>query len=111
MGGSVGLTIASAVFTHTLLKRLGSQVPSNFYSRVKASIFTIPDMSGLTTDQREAVLDAYMTAIKYVFYIWAGSMGCCLLLMVFVKDKGLQRKEENTQEKTKVQPLKTESPA
>ncbi len=96
-GGAGGLAVASAIFANTLIKHLDDKVPKDLAQKLQGSIFTRPDISGLDEDQRNAVLDAYVAASKSVFYLWAGTIGCCLLLMVFVKDKGLRRTEETSQ--------------
>lgn len=61
---------------------------------MKSSIFVIPDVSDLSDRQKNLLFDAYVDAARSVFYMWAGAMGLCLLLMVFVNDKGLTRNEE-----------------
>ena len=67
-------------------------------SAIRKSIFSSPDLSGLSDFDRNTVLDAYMMAARGVFILWSSCIGTCLLLMVFVKDKGLKR-NENGQEK------------
>lgn len=100
LGGSAGLAIASAIFSNTLLGRLPKGLPPDVSQRVQDSIFNVPDISQLDAEQRTGVLDAYMTASKAVFYLWSGTMGCCLFLMVFVRDRGLTRTEEKTEKAT-----------
>jgi MFS family permease len=97
LGGSLGLALSSAVFSNVLRKSLDSlsvPLPESVKTSILASILRVPDLSGLSTAQREQVLDAYMSASKGVFYVWAPLMGLCLALCLLIKDKGLTRPEE-----------------
>lgn len=96
LGGACGLAVASALYSNTLVDRLPSApaIPIEVADRIRSAIFSVPDLSGLSEAQRDLVLDAYSNASKSVFYFWVGCMSCCWLLMFFVKDRGLQRKEE-----------------
>lgn len=96
LGGAAGLAIASALFSNTLVGHMNSvtAVPADIADEIKSSVFSMPDISGLTEEQRIIILDTYTRASRSVFYFWEGCMGLCWLLMFFIKDKGLQRKEE-----------------
>ncbi|KAG6353762.1 hypothetical protein INS49_005240 [Diaporthe citri] len=96
LGGAAGLAIASALFSNTLVGHINSvsAVPADVVDEIKSSVFSMPDISGLTEEQRIIILDTYTRASRSVFYFWEGCMGLCWLLMFFIKDKGLQRKEE-----------------
>lgn len=96
LGGAAGLAIASALFSNTLVGHLNSitAIPANVADEIKSSVFSMPDISGLREEQKIIVLDTYTKASRSVFYFWEGCMGLCWLLMFFIKDKGLQRKEE-----------------
>ena len=94
-GGSVGLSIASAIYSNSLLRGLPTTLPSDLVTAIKGSIFDMPDMSTLPKGEKATLLDAYANAAKAVFYLWFVSIAICLTLMVFIKDKGLQRKDEN----------------
>lgn len=96
LGGAAGLAIASALFSNTLVGHLdsASAVPTDVADEIKSSVFSMPDISGLTDEQKIIVLDTYTRASRSVFYFWEGCMGLCWLLMFFIKDRGLQRKEE-----------------
>ena len=69
-------------------------VPEHLAQRIKATIFEVPDTAGLTEAQKILVHDLYVRASMSVFYLWLGAMAVCLGLMVFIKDKGLVRNEE-----------------
>jgi hypothetical protein len=94
LGGSAGLAIASAIFSNTLVSNLSSDIPAAIAEDMRNNIFELPDISGITQEQQILVLDSYVLAARSVFYLWMGAMSCCLLLMVFIKDKGLVRQEE-----------------
>jgi hypothetical protein len=97
LGGSVGLALSSAIFANSLDRALDSitlSLPDGYVSGILASILSVPNVSGLDPSQVTEVLDAYMKASKSVFYTWVPFIAVCLILCVFIKDKGLQRKEE-----------------
>jgi hypothetical protein len=98
MGGAVGLAIANAIFSNTLQRNLPATLPVTIVSAIRKSIFSAPDLSGLSDFDRNAVLDTYM-ASRGIFILWSCCIGTCLLLMVFVKDKGLKRNEEGQEKK------------
>lgn len=96
LGGAAGLAIASALFSNTLIGHLDatSAIPKDVADEIKSSVFSMPNISRLTDGQKISVLDTYTKASRSVFYLWEGCMGLCWLLMFFIKDEGLQRKEE-----------------
>jgi hypothetical protein len=96
-GGSTGLAIASAIFSNSLFASLPTDIPPELTAKIKSSVFDMPNLSMLSSAQKDAVLDAYVHAAKSVFYLWFAAIAICLALMVFIKDNGLQRKEEEKQ--------------
>ncbi|TVY85316.1 putative transporter [Lachnellula suecica] len=97
LGGALGLAISSAVFSNVLKKSLNSvstALPAGYTTGILASILKVPDVSTLTSVQKNEVLDAYMDASRGVFILWVPIIGFCLLLCVLIKDRGLQRAEE-----------------
>lgn len=98
-GGAAGLAIASAIYSNSLVSHISTGIPTAIATNMKSSIFVIPDVSGLSDSQKNLVFDAYVDAARSVFYMWAGAMGLCLLLMVFVSDKDLTRDEEKERDK------------
>lgn len=111
LGGASGLAVASALYSNTVVSQLPSSptIPETLASEIKSSVFSVPDLSGLTESQKNAVLDTYTLASRSVFYFWIGCISCCWLLMFFIKDKGLQRKEE-TQEAKKATDAEAQGP-
>lgn len=105
LGGAVGLAVASALFSNTLVDKLPSSptIPQEVVDRIKSSVFSAPDLTGLTGEQANTVLDTYVEASRSVFYFWVGSIGLAWLLMWAIKDKGLQRKEERIEAEQKAE--------
>jgi MFS family permease len=98
-GGSVGLSIASPIYSNALFANLPPTLPEKLAAKIKASVFDMPDTSNLGVDDRAGLLDAYADAARAVFYLWLAAIAICLVLMVFIKDTGLHRKEEEVVEK------------
>lgn len=94
MGGGIGLAIANTIFSNILQRNLPNTTPDDILEAIKQSIFRPPDLSSLSELQRDGVLDAYMSAARGVFILWACCIGVCFLLMFFVKDNGLKRQDE-----------------
>ena len=94
LGGSAGLAIASAIFSNTLVNHIPEDIPENVAMQIQEAIFDVPNTTGLTEAQKIMVYDLYAKAARSVFYLWVGAMGLCLALMIFIKDKGLVRKED-----------------
>ena len=69
---------------------------------ILASILHVPDLSLLSDDQREEVLNAYMSGSHAVFIVWVPIMGLCLLLCFLINDRGLIRPDEKVQEKPQI---------
>lgn len=94
LGGAIGLAVSSAIFSNSFQSHISAQLSPAVYEAVHRSTFSVPNLDGLDTATKEKVLDAYGAASRSVAMMWVSVVGVCLLLMVFVKDKGLQRKEE-----------------
>lgn len=76
MGGALGLAISSAIFSNALKKSLNSTtaVPEDVKAGILAAILRVPDLSKLSSLEKEDVLDSYMHASRSVFLIWAPIM-------------------------------------
>ncbi|KAH7025678.1 major facilitator superfamily domain-containing protein [Microdochium trichocladiopsis] len=96
LGGSAGLAISSAIYSNALIGTLSGapDIPQSFVDKVRHSVFEVPDLDGLGEAQQNVVLNSYVFAARSIFYLWAGAMAICLMLMLFIKDKGLTRQEE-----------------
>ncbi|CZR52044.1 related to tetracycline efflux protein (otrb) [Phialocephala subalpina] len=99
LGGSSGLAICSAIFSNSLKKSLdlATSLPADVKAGILAAILRVPDLSKLSSVEKEEVLNSYMHASKSIFTIWVPLMGACLLLCFLIKDKGLTRPEEKQQ--------------
>jgi hypothetical protein len=93
-GGACGLAISAAVLANVLHSHIPESVPQDIKGQIKGSTYNVPDLSRLTDEQRNGVLNAYMAGSRAVFIMLGPLMGCCLLLCFLIKDKGLQRREE-----------------
>lgn len=94
LGAAAGLALSSAIFSNVLRQNLensASVVPETLRNRIMGSVLKVPDLTAMTGEEGEAVLNAYAKASKGVFYLWAPLMGVCLLLCILIKDRGLQR--------------------
>lgn len=97
LGGAIGLAISSAVFSNSLRSHLPSHLPTSLQDAVHSSTFATPSLTGLDITSRDHILDAYSAASRSVFILWTAMIGCCLVLTIFVKDRGLQREEEQVE--------------
>ena len=96
-GGAAGLALSNAIFSNILKGNIPREVPGEVVTQIEVSIFGIHDLSGLSSADRNGILDAYMKAARGIFILWAVAMVMCLLLMTMIKDNGLKRKEEETE--------------
>lgn len=92
LGGAVGLAISSALTGNTL----GSSLPAHL-QYVAASTFALPDLDTFSVADRIAIEEAYASASRAVFIFVTPVIGVAFLCNAFVKDKGLQRKEEKVE--------------
>jgi len=96
------------VLANVLHSHIPESVPQDIKGQIKGSTYNVPDLSRLTDEQRNGVLNAYMAGSRAVFVMLGPLMGCCLLLCFLIKDKGLQRKEINST-KTSLEKTMSES--
>lgn len=92
LGGAVGLAFSSQIMQSTLRKAL----PDDLRPLVQSS-YDLPQ--GLTAAQLVEIQDAYARASRSVFIYMTPVIGLCLILCVFIRDRGLSRKEERQQNK------------
>jgi len=59
------------------------------------SSYALPDLATLPETQAFEIRTAYAKAIQTVFIAMAPIIGFCLIICIFIKDHGLQRKEES----------------
>jgi len=89
LGGACGLAISAAILQNTLRASLPPQ-----FQNLSHSVYSKPDYSLYSVADQNLILDAYEKASHAVFILYAPVAGICLLLCIFVKDRGLQRQEE-----------------
>jgi MFS family permease len=95
LGGAIGLSLSSAVFSNSLKKALNAKaLNESIKANILSAILRVPDPTSLSSSEKEYVLDSYMMASKAAFTMWAPLIGSCLLLCFAIKDNGLQRAEE-----------------
>lgn len=98
LGGAVGLAVSSALMGNTLR---GGLPPDLQY--VAQSTFATPDLAGFSVADRLVIEEAYAGASRAVFIFCTPVIGVAFLACAFVKDNGLQRKEDVVVEQEKVQ--------
>lgn len=92
LGGAVGLACSSQIMQSALNKAL----PTDLQPLVQSS-YDLPQ--GLTAAQLVEMQGAYAQASRSVFVYMTPVIGLCLILCVFIRDRGLSRKEERQQNK------------
>lgn len=106
LGGAVGLALSAAILQGTLRSSLPPQ-----FQNLAHSVYSKPNYSLYNAADTEVILNAYAKASRAVFIFYSPVAGICLLLCVFVKDRGLQRKEEVEAEKAKAEAERAASQA
>ncbi|KOS38702.1 hypothetical protein ACN38_g10471 [Penicillium nordicum] len=89
LGGAIGLACSSLV----LQTSLGKALPDDL-SYLSRDSYVLPSLSDFSTADQNAIRAAYAKASRTVFISMAPIMGFCLVICVFIQDKGLQRKDE-----------------
>lgn len=92
MGGALGLTLASTILNNVLKSRLRGIVSSSVAKTITTSVNQL-DSLGLSAEQRDGVLDAYMASVRTVFILYAPLIGACALAALLVSDDGLEEKD------------------
>lgn len=88
LGGAVGLACSSQLLQSSLRRALPAEL-----RHLVASSYKLPDIDSLTSSQATEVETAYAQASHDVFISMVPIMGLCLVLCVFIKDRGLSTKE------------------
>lgn len=94
----MGLAVSSALMGNTLR----SSLPAHL-EYVAQSTFATPDLADFSVADRAAIELAYASASRAVFIFCTPVIGIAFLACAFVKDQGLQRKEEVVEEQKKLQ--------
>jgi MFS family permease len=96
LGGATGLAVSAAILQSTLRDSLPPQ-----FADLAKSVYTKPNYSEYSAADADSILNAYEKASRAVFIFYAPVAAICLICCIFVKDRGLQRKEEVDTQKAK----------
>lgn len=88
LGGAVGLACSSQLLQSSLRRALPSELRP-----LVASSYKLPDVDSLSPAEAFQVETAYAKASHDVFISMVPVMGLCLVTCIFIKDRGLSRKE------------------
>jgi MFS family permease len=89
LGGAVGLAVSAAVLQNSLTRAMPKE-----FKYLQLSSYDTPDFTTLKPEQIRLIVQAYATASRTVFIMNTPFMVVCLLLCVFIRDRGLQRPDE-----------------
>lgn len=81
-GGALGLAASNAILNNLFQKNLPPNLPADLRARVLDSVSDMP--ADLDPSTRDAILDAYNSAIHWVFVYFAPVIGVCFLLSFFM---------------------------
>ena len=95
LGGTLGLTVSGAILDNVLQSRLKGVVSSGIATQLASSAHSLGSL-GLTVEQKDAVLDAYMHGIHIILILYAPLIGICGFSALLVRDQGLQEKDTST---------------
>lgn len=103
-GGAMGVACATLIISNSLLNEINKEmghlfVPRLFLTNLKSNIYTKADLTGLDDAQRNVVRHMYMKSIRNVFYFTVPLLAICLIILLFVKDKGLQCLDQQPEKK------------
>jgi MFS family permease len=93
-GASCGLAICSAILTNTLKANLPTSLPAALRTQVLESSLAFPNLTNVTPDQLNQILDAYMAGSHAVFVFIAPVVAVCIVTQFFVKDNGAMLKTD-----------------
>ena len=88
-GAAVGLAVSSAILANVLKSSLPPRLAA-----VASSTFATPNLSDYSAANQVVIKEAYAAASRAVFIWCVPLIGISFLLTIFIKDHGLQRKEE-----------------
>lgn len=93
MGGATGMAMSTAIFSNKFSSEIKS-LPAALKSQLLGAMFSVPDLDSLPTAQSNTIKDAYIAACRQVFMSWVIFEGICLVLCLFIRDRGLSRPTE-----------------
>jgi MFS family permease len=93
LGGAVGLAVSAAALQNSLTNAMPKE-----FKYLQLSSYDTPDFTTLNPEQIRLIVQAYASASRTVFIMNTPFMVVCLLLCVFIRDRGLQRPDEVQEE-------------
>ncbi|EOA83479.1 uncharacterized protein SETTUDRAFT_95263 [Exserohilum turcica Et28A] len=90
LGGAVGLAISAAALQNSLHRAMPVE-----FRPLALSSYDVPRFETLDQHQERQILHAYAVASRTVFVMNVPFMALCLVGCIFIKDRGLQRPDEN----------------
>lgn len=101
IGGAFGLVISGVILSNTLREILGqaSFVSDNILTELTSSTYTL-DALDFSLDQRNMILDAYMSGLHYIFVFYTVCSAASLLLTFWIGNTSLKAPKESDDEET-----------
>lgn len=98
LGGACGLAVSAAILQSTLR----SNLPPG-YKHLVNSTYTLPARISVADADWEQILTAYAKASRSVFILQVPLIGVCFLACVFIRDRGLESRDEGGHSKAQQQ--------
>ena len=92
MGGAFGLVISGVILSNTLSRGLSGSagMSGDLIAQLTSSTYGLDNL-GLSAQEKERVLDAYMEGIHYIFIFYTCCSGLSLLLTALVGNTSLKQ--------------------
>ncbi|RDW74160.1 MFS general substrate transporter-61 [Coleophoma crateriformis] len=93
IGGSTGLAVSGAILNNTLRTKLSglSFITPALLDTLSSSTYGLSSL-GLTAEEKNSVLDAYMAGLEHIYLLYVCSTGLNLLISIFIRDTSLIKK-------------------
>jgi predicted MFS family arabinose efflux permease len=91
IGGAFGVVISGVILSNTLNKELGGRgiVSNDMIAQLTSSTYSLSSM-GLSQEDQDVVLDAYMKGLYYIFVFFTVCSGLSLVLTFWVGNTSLK---------------------
>jgi hypothetical protein len=93
------MTVSGAVLNNVLSSELSGIIDPDILAQITSSVFDLPNLN-LSGEEQILVLAVYMRGIQAVFALYACLIGISFVASMFVVDRGLAEKEEETSNDT-----------
>ncbi|RDW67602.1 MFS general substrate transporter-11 [Coleophoma cylindrospora] len=93
IGGSTGLAVSGAILNNTLRTKLSglSFITPTLLDTLSSSTYGLSSL-GLTSEEKNTVLDAYMAGLEHIYLLYVCSTGLNLLISILIRDTSLIKK-------------------